>query len=115
MRVITFIPSLWKEVIDGNKTQTRRRGRRWLKLRRGDRFRVFRSGVVLEMTKDAYLERLQSISKRDLVREGIRFKANFSKAWDDIYREIDPRWHWKANPQVVVLNFKVIKAKKNGV
>jgi len=84
------------------------------------------SRILLEATKDAYLERLQEISEEDAMSEGItreiicnydiyttadfpRIRVNrFKDIWDTLHKPNSPKG-WNANPEIVVIPFKVVK------
>lgn len=112
MRQITFIPGLYRLVANEKKTQTRRRHRRWLKVKKGQFLRVANSGLILQATKDAYTQKLRSITADDVACEGFGSKEDFFKSWDEIYKGELAIWLSKANPEVVVLNYKIVT--KNG-
>lgn len=131
---IQFRADMQKAIRENCKTQTRRLNQKWLKAKKGDRLRILQSGgLLVEVTQDARLERLQGIQDVDVYDEGLqdcftycidgqpwigngkadwpRQKA-FRELWDSINAD-KPNSAWRDNPEVVVLCFRPIPHEEN--
>jgi hypothetical protein len=114
------------------KTETRRIGDRWAKVKKGDLLYVKKtmySGykdaiMILEVTKDTWKQRIREISARSCEAEGIpqsfisnnrlswndeenRWREDFRKLWDSINLKRGYGWH--LNPEVWVIEYKLVK------
>jgi hypothetical protein len=57
----------------------------------------------------------EGLSERLLEQPQRLHRARFAQLWDEIYWHEKPIWRWAANPEIVVLDFKLImKGAKNG-
>ena len=112
---IRFIPEMQQAIRDGRKTETRRTNLKWLKVKKGDRLRVLKSGgLMLVATEDARKERLHNITEDAARAEGVEplhyFPTGcphceaFEELWDSIKGKT-PGEAFADNPEVAVLTF----------
>lgn len=120
-RLISFKKHFHEPIKRGQKTETRRMNRSWLKMKKGDQLWVKGGGMfsgykdalmVLELIENPRLQRLQKIKHSEAVREGMppypNAVASFWMLWDKINEK--PGTRWSDNPEVVVLRFRLSKS-----
>lgn len=99
-----FKKYLLAKVLDGSKVQTRRTHRRMWTVGRAyavrDKLFAKPAGKILILRR--FGQRLGEISEEDAQKEGFKNRAEFMKAWKEIYGE------WSTEQVVVVYEFKLV-------
>jgi len=99
--IIFFKKQYIDKILRGEKTQTRRLGKRLYRV--GQIYQIS-GGVKIQITK-RWQERLGDISESDLQKEGFETFEEFKREWEKIYG------YWDPDAQVWVYEFRVVSRK----
>jgi len=106
---VLFRPDFVGPILDGKKTETRRIWSNRPRVREGGVYQARESPTAppfarLKVTS-LRREKLQAITIGGVRREGFKKKAEFRKAWEELYGPES----WERNPPVWVVRFEVVQ------